>query len=74
MWWDCNYNDVFLMNKTGYYYLPAVPSNKQVLQRFIDSIHTICFTVGGALGGMTGHYWYSFLTRLVLEIFVFFSQ
>jgi hypothetical protein len=62
------------MNKTGYYYLPKVSRNKQVLQCFIDSIHTICFTIGGAISGMMGQYWYTFLTRLVLEIFVFFSM
>ncbi len=51
------------MNKTGYYYLPEVPKNKQVLQNFIDAIHTICFTIGGTIGGFTGQYWYLFFTR-----------
>jgi hypothetical protein len=51
------------MNKTGYYYLPAVPADKQTFQAFFDSIYTICFTVGGIIGGMTGQYWYLILTR-----------
>ena len=58
------------MNRTGYYYLPEVPSDKLALQRLIDAIHTICFTVGGAIGGLTGQYWYSFLTRLVWDVFL----
>ena len=56
------------MNRTGYYYLPEVSSNKQILQKFIDSFHTICFTLGGAGGGLTGQYWYFFLSRSVFNI------
>jgi hypothetical protein len=63
VWWGCNYDDVSLMNKTGYYYLPEVPPGKLILQSLIDSIHTICFVVGGAVGGLTGQYWYQILTR-----------
>lgn len=66
VWWNCNYRDVALFNRTGYYYLPEVPRDKQTLQRLIDAIHTICFTVGGAIGSFTGQYWYSFLTRSIL--------
>jgi hypothetical protein len=51
------------MNKSGYYYLPEVPSSKQVLQDVIDAAHTICFVIGGAVGGLTGQYWYIFMTR-----------
>jgi len=51
------------MNKTGYYYLPEVPSSERIMQSIIDSIHTICFVIGGAVGGLTGQYWYLILTR-----------
>ena len=71
IWWDCNYHDIALFNRTGYYYLPEVRHDKQSLQRLIDGIHTICFTIGGAIGGFTGQYWYSFLTRSVSCIFIF---
>ncbi|CAF1657090.1 unnamed protein product, partial [Adineta ricciae] len=25
VWWNCNYTAISLFNKTGYYYLPAIP-------------------------------------------------
>lgn len=65
VWWGCNYRDVSSMNFSGYYYLPEVPTDRQVVQHLIDAIHTVCFTVGGTIGGLTGHYWYWFLTRRV---------
>ncbi|CAF1564393.1 unnamed protein product [Rotaria sp. Silwood1] len=63
VWWNCNYHDVSLMNKTGYYYLPDVPINRQPIQQLIDAMHTVCFVIGGTIGGLTGQYWYIFLTR-----------
>jgi hypothetical protein len=63
VWWNCDYTDASSLNKTGYYYLPAVPSNKRITQSLIDAIHTICFVIGGAVGGLTGHCWYFILTR-----------
>ncbi|CAF1206134.1 unnamed protein product [Adineta steineri] len=63
VWWDCDYTDVSLWNITGYYYLPPVPANRQISQHVIDAAHTICFVIGGAIGGLTGQYWYSYLTR-----------
>ncbi|CAF3400833.1 unnamed protein product [Rotaria socialis] len=63
VWWNCNYDNVSHMNKTGYYYLPEVPTNREPIQRLIDAMHTICFVLGGTIGGFTGQYWYIFLTR-----------
>jgi hypothetical protein len=63
VWWGCDYHDVTLMNQTGYYYLPQVPSNRVVIQGVIDVAHSICFVLGGTIGGLTGQYWYLFLTR-----------
>ncbi len=63
VWWGCNYTAISLFNATGYYYLPAVPADRQVWQSVVDTAHTICFVVGGTVGGMTGQYWYLFLTR-----------
>ncbi|CAF1182578.1 unnamed protein product [Adineta ricciae] len=63
VWWKCDYKKTLLFNKTGYYYLPTTPMDKQVWERFTDAIHTICFVSGGTVGGFTAKYWYKYLTR-----------
>ncbi|CAF1395690.1 unnamed protein product [Adineta ricciae] len=63
VWWGCNYTATSYFNKTGYYYLPRIPVDKQVVQSIIDSMHSICLVIGGTIGGLTGQYWYLLFTR-----------
>lgn len=63
VWWNCDYENTSRFNKTGYYYLPMIPIKEQAWQQFIDAIHTVCFVLGGTVGGMTAKYWYIYLTR-----------
>ncbi|CAF1454243.1 unnamed protein product [Adineta ricciae] len=63
VWWDCNYTATSSFNKTGYYYLPRIPVDKQVVQSIVDSMHSICLVIGGTIGGLTGQYWYLLFTR-----------
>ena len=63
VWWGCTYPNSSLTNTLDYYYLPQVPPNRRNIQDLLDAVHTICFVGGGAIGGLTGHYWYGFLTR-----------
>ncbi|CAF1448017.1 unnamed protein product [Adineta ricciae] len=44
----------------------SIPADKQVLQSIIDAAHSICFVIGGTIGGLTGQYWYLLFTKLML--------